>query len=884
MATPTLISVSTFSPSQFAAKITFIDQALPHSQLLLAGLKPGITGILLDPSQDGITQITKILATGIFSEIHILSHGNPGTLQLGTAYLNLTTLQTQYTPLLQQWRHSLTPDGTILLYGCQVAAPTEETEEIHPLLWQLHSLTGAKIAASQTKTGCANLGGNWQLETKIGDVKNSLAVETWVQDAYPIGTNATATGLVTGTPFGNGGIRGVLIANGAQNNQVGGSTAAERNIVSGNRHTGVELVGTNTNNNRIQGNYIGTDINGTTPLGNGNVGVQVFVGPQNNIIGTDSDGSNDSSEGNLISGNGQVVIGTGDGITVAGNTTSANIIAGNRIGTDVTGTNVLGNNRGVFLNDSPDQRIGGILPVAQNVISGNNNHGIVINGNNATGNRIQGNSIFNNGQLGIDLGANGITINDDGDTDIGSNNLQNFPVLLAAEPIGGNTVVLGTFNSTPGTPYRLEFFSNTNPDPSGNGEGETFHNFLDITTDVAGNANFVHTIPTTLINQYITATATNLITNDTSEFSNASEVRVPEVTLTALAPSSQNEADPPVITPYQFAVTLSQPSSQPITVNYSTNDGTATLADNDYVNNDGILTFDPSLILDITAPPFDLYDVANLTQTITVNVNGDTKFEIDEDFSVEIDSVTNATIHPTDNQSTAIIVNDDPLPQVSLSLTNSPFAENGGIAILTATLSNLSSQDLTVNLDYTGTASHGVDYNAPTTIITPADNLTGIINLTGIDDNITEGDETVIVNIANVINGTENGIQEVTAIITDDDPPPTVTLSLSNSPFAETGGMATITATLSNPSSEDVTISLGFSGTAENGIDYSASDNTILIPADEGAGTLTLTGINDNISEGSESIIVDITNVLNGVENNNQQVTAIINDDYPPSL
>lgn len=139
MATPTLISVSTFSPSQFAAKITFIDQALPHSQLLLAGLKPGITGIFLDPSQDGITQITKILATGIFSEIHILSHGNPGTLQLGTAYLNLTTLQTQYTPLLQQWRHSLTPDGTILLYDCQVAAPTEETEEIHPLLWQLMS-------------------------------------------------------------------------------------------------------------------------------------------------------------------------------------------------------------------------------------------------------------------------------------------------------------------------------------------------------------------------------------------------------------------------------------------------------------------------------------------------------------------------------------------------------------------------------------------------------------------------------------------------------------------------------------------------------------------------------------------------------------------------
>ena len=121
--------------------------------------------------------------------------------------------------------------------------------------------------------------------------------------------------------------------------------------------------------------------------------------------------------------------------------------------------------------------------------------------------------------LGIDLGNDGPTLNDTGDTDIGANNLQNFPVITSAVSGGGTTTVQGPLNSKPLTEFRLEFFSNTACDPSGHGEGETFIGFTDVTTDGSGNASFMVTFPIAVpAGQLITATATDPNGN-TSEFS-----------------------------------------------------------------------------------------------------------------------------------------------------------------------------------------------------------------------------------------------------------------------------------------------------------------------------------------------------------------------------
>ena len=129
-------------------------------------------------------------------------------------------------------------------------------------------------------------------------------------------------------------------------------------------------------------------------------------------------------------------------------------------------------------------------------------------------------------------------------------------------------------------------------------------------------------------------------------------------------------------------------------------------------------------------------------------------------------------------------------PAVSLSLTGSPLAENNGLATVTATLDATASQNVTVNLSFTGSATFAVDYSASnTSIVIPAGSLTGAITLTGINDSSFEGNETVIVDVTGVTNATENGAQQVTATITDDDP---------FTPFTIVGSTLTIAGTPNN--------------------------------------------------------------------------------------
>ena len=235
--------------------------------------------------------------------------------------------------------------------------------------------------------------------------------------------------------------------------------------------------------------------------------------------------------------------------------------------------------------------------------------------------------------------------------------------------------------------------------------------------------------------------------------------------------------------------------------------------------------------------------------------------------------------------SVSVTDNDAP-PGVTLGITGSPLAENGGVATVTATLDAVSGQDVTVNLAFSGTASNGADYTRSATSITiPAGSTTGSITLTGVDDALDEADETIVVDIATVTNGTETGTQQVTATITDDDSPPNVTLSLAGDPLPENGGTATVTATLDAVSGQDVTVNLAYSGTATFGTDYTASGTSIVIPAGSTTGTVTLTAVDDALDEPNETIVTDIATVTNGTESGTQQVTATITDDDPePSV
>jgi IPT/TIG domain/S-layer homology domain len=318
-----------------------------------------------------------------------------------------------------------------------------------------------------------------------------------------IGTDATgAAALPNGI--------GISMHTNVSGSTIGGDTAGARNVISGNTGSGVGVSGFlndgTTTGNFVQGNYIGMDVTGSAPLGNGADGI--FVGGHANTIGGGNPG-----EGNVIAAN------LANGINLVGG--DGCIIKGNLIGTDAGGTVALGNNGfGLYLAGS-SVIVGGVAAGEGNVIANNGKGILVING---TGNAIRGNAIHDDAGLGIDLGSagnpDGVTPNDAGDADTGANNLQNFP-LISSVTHPGNTTVTGRLHSIASTEFDLDFYSNPacSNFPREFLQGGTYLGSSTTTTDGSGDAAFtVATLPATENGARISVTATDPFGN-TSEFS-----------------------------------------------------------------------------------------------------------------------------------------------------------------------------------------------------------------------------------------------------------------------------------------------------------------------------------------------------------------------------
>ncbi|MEI6787462.1 MAG: M12 family metallo-peptidase [bacterium] len=134
--------------------------------------------------------------------------------------------------------------------------------------------------------------------------------------------------------------------------------------------------------------------------------------------------------------------------------------------------------------------------------------------------------------------------------------------------------------------------------------------------------------------------------------------------------------------------------------------------------------------------------------------------------------------------------------------------------------------------------------------------------------------------VGNAVDGDNaRTLREIKGVISAYRNPPTVTLSLTGSPLAEAGGVATVTATLSSAYWVPVTVNLAFSGTATLASDYTRSGTSITIPAGSISSSITLTAAQDVLDEANETVVVDIDTVVNGTESGTQRVTATITDD-----
>ena len=163
--------------------IIFIDPSVTSYEKLLDAIESRTKAVILDQNRDGVEQITEVLSQhrGVES-VHIVSHGSPGCLYLGSTQLSLSTLQL-YTQKLQTWFSQschLSISPSLSLYGCNIAAGDAGEEFIE----KLHKLTKASIAASANRTGNAALGGDWKLEISRGEVTTAQVFKPEILETY----------------------------------------------------------------------------------------------------------------------------------------------------------------------------------------------------------------------------------------------------------------------------------------------------------------------------------------------------------------------------------------------------------------------------------------------------------------------------------------------------------------------------------------------------------------------------------------------------------------------------------------------------------------------------------------------------------------------------
>jgi Domain of unknown function (DUF4347)/Malectin domain/Glucose / Sorbosone dehydrogenase/IPT/TIG domain len=253
------LELTTFSGSNLISPhtIAFVDPNIFDAAAVMANLRSDVK-ILLDPTKDGITQISEALRQyqGL-SGIDIISHGDVANLQLGTATLDANSLP-QYADAIEQWRSALAPQADILIYGCNVAAGASGRAFIDTI----GNLTGADVAASTDLTGNSQLGGNWDLEYQTDRIETISTVLPALTQSY------AATLNIPGTIFINGG-------GGAYTDNLGQVWSADKLFTGGVTYSSTAPIGNTISDPLFQTERTGVNFAYAIPVANGNYEVDL---------------------------------------------------------------------------------------------------------------------------------------------------------------------------------------------------------------------------------------------------------------------------------------------------------------------------------------------------------------------------------------------------------------------------------------------------------------------------------------------------------------------------------------------------------------------------------------------------------------------------------
>ncbi len=321
-----------------------------------------------------------------------------------------------------------------------------------------------------------------------------------------------------------------------------------------------------------------------------------------------------------------------------------------------------------------------------------------------------------------------------------------------------------------------------------------------------------------------------------------------------------------------FTVRLANPSSLSLSVDYTTADGTAQ-AGHDYTALSGTLTFPPG----------------QLVQSISVPLRADALWEKDEDFHLVLSRPINSALG--DNQARGGILNDDPLPLISIgdaAVTEGNISSSSATLTFALNLANASSQPVTVfYATANGTALAGKDYTAASGTLTFAPGETSkTLPVTIIGDQLRELDETFSVVLGNAVNA-ERGDNRAVGTILDDEALPVLSVVADVGAAEGNTGNSTFvfSVTLSAPSNQVVTVPYAtLDNTAQAGSDYVAANGTLTFTAGQISKTINVLIRGDLAYEGDEIFAFNLRDPVNATLGDGQGIGAIRNDDPTPAL
>ncbi|WP_255902152.1 Calx-beta domain-containing protein [Paradesertivirga mongoliensis] len=343
------------------------------------------------------------------------------------------------------------------------------------------------------------------------------------------------------------------------------------------------------------------------------------------------------------------------------------------------------------------------------------------------------------------------------------------------------------------------------------------------------------------------------------------------------------------VTYVTFRVSLDITTSSSFTIDYLTEDGVATSADNDYVAKSGTLTFTGS-------NPGEYFD-------IQIAINGDLKIEGNEAFKVKLDNLSNdfgGLLTISGSPATMSILDDDNnAANKTITITKVDGAEGGAPAEFIFSFPSGVSTDAATTINYTlsGVAvGNGTDYNGSTTgtVTIAAGANSGSFTRTVVDDLIIEDSEDVTVTTGTVTNSKYNGIGVSNSpfplnILDNDNTTANNTITLStvgSGSEPSSNGQFMVSYPAGIVRSTPTTVNYSIAGTAANGTDYTTLSGSVIIPANTNSAPIYIAVLDDQIIEPTETVSLTLTSATSGSVSLNvtpgvQSINITDNDNIP---